>query len=204
MAIISNAVTMTDAGAFSVGLGAQVLIKTLTASSSGTLNFVNGASGVVLNSTYPIYKFEFIDIHAATSGAHFTVNFRDGGTAYDATKTTTTFNTYHDEAGNNDPVSYSTGGDLAQGTGTQDMAPDLGIDNDQSTCGELLLFNPASTTFVKHFLATVNGMTDGSPPYTEVRYSAGYFNTTTALTRVQFKMDSGNIDVGDICLYGIS
>ena len=32
---------------------------------------------------------------------------------------------------------------------------------------------------------------------------AGYFNTTTALTRVRFKMSSGNIDAGTIKMYGI-
>ena len=88
MAIISNATTIADAGAFSVGLGDQVLIKTLTASSSSTLNFVDGSASVVLDSTYPIYKFEFINIHPGNNDVDFTVNFRDGSTAYDATKTT--------------------------------------------------------------------------------------------------------------------
>ena len=201
MAIISNAVTIADAGAFSVGLGSMVLIKTITASTSATVNFVNGASGVVLNSTYPIYKFVCIDLHAATSSAHLTVNFRDGGTAYDATKTTTVFNTYHDEADNNDPLSYSANADLAQATGTQDMAPDLGIDNDQSTCGELLLFNPASTTFIKHFMSRFSV---GHVQPSSVDYSmAGYCNVTAAIDAVQFKMSSGNIDAGTFKLYGI-
>jgi hypothetical protein len=66
MAIISNATTIADAGAFSVSLGSMVHIKTLTASSSATLSFVHGTDGVVLDSTYPIYKFEFINMHPAT------------------------------------------------------------------------------------------------------------------------------------------
>ena len=159
MAIISNAVTIADAGAFSVSLGSMVHIKTLTASSSATVNFVNGASGVVLNSTYPVYKFVCIDIHAATSSAHLTVNFRDGSTAYDATKTTTVFNTYHDEAGNNDPLSYSTNADLAQATGAQNISNEVGNGNDECGVGTLHLFNPSSTTFVKrsHFITPIKG-----------------------------------------------
>ena len=34
-------------------------------------------------------------------------------------------------------------------------------------------------------------------------YIAGYFNTTSAIDEIQFKMSSGNTDAGDICLYGI-
>ena len=54
MAIISNATTIADAGAFSAGQGAMVLIKTITVSSSNTVSFVNGASSVVIDDTYPI------------------------------------------------------------------------------------------------------------------------------------------------------
>jgi hypothetical protein len=179
----------------------MTLIKTLTASSSANLTFVHGASSVVLDSTYPVYRFVCTNIHPATNDTFFTVNFRDGSTAYDATKTTTVFNTYHDEAGNNDPLSYSTNADLAQATGTQDVAPDLGVDNDQATCGELLLFNPASTTFVKHFMSRFSV---GHVQPSSVDYSmAGYCNVTAAIDAVQFKMSSGNIDAGTFKLYGI-
>jgi len=203
MGVISNGTTLLDAGALDNGIatGAMTLIKTLTASSSATLSFVNGASNVVLDGTYKQYVFKFIDIHAATSSAHLTVNFRDGGTAYDATKTTSVFNTYHDEADNADPVAYSAGGDLAQSTGIANLAPDLGVDNDQATSGELTIFDPANTTFVKHFTSRIS--VGHVQPASVDFFTAGYCNVTAAIDAVQFKMDSGNIDSGTIKMYGI-
>ena len=98
MAFISNGTTILDAGAFSVSLGAMVHIKTLTASSSADLSFVHGSSSVVLNNTYPIYKFVFTDIHPATDSAEWTVNLSaDTGGNYNVTKTTTLIQTYHNE-----------------------------------------------------------------------------------------------------------
>ena len=207
MGVISNGTTLLDAGALDSGIatGAMTLIKTLTASSSATLDFLNGTSSVVFDDTYDSYVFKFFDIHPATDDTDLTFQVDTGtNTNFNITVTSSKFKAYHKEDGSASALGYDGSYDQAEGTGFQNLGTDLIDDNDSSASGKLLLFNPASTTFVKHFLATVNGMTDGSPPYTEVRYSAGYFNTTTALTRVQFKMDSGNIDVGDICLYGIS
>jgi hypothetical protein len=202
MAIISNATTIADAGAFSVNLGSMVHIKTLTASSSATLLFVHGASSVVLDSTYPIYKFEYINIHPA-SVAQLTVNFRDGGTAYDATKTTTAFNPYHNENDSTPNVVYREAWDLAQGTGDQIIAQELGNGNDECGSGYLYLFNPSSTTFVKHFMGVTNYYQNfGATGSFGIHY-AGYCNVTAAIDGVQFKMSSGNIDSGTIKLYGI-
>ena len=131
-------------------------IKTLTASSSATLSFVDGSSDVVLDSTYPIYKFVWINVHPATDNAHFQFNFRDGDTDYDAVKTTTAFEAYQNEAGSSSALTYQATNDIAQGTGFQDIATDVGNGNDESCCGELWLFSPSSTTFVKHFIATGN------------------------------------------------
>ena len=65
------------------GGGSMTLIKTLTASSSSTLSFVNGSSDVVLDSTYPIYKFSFINMHPATNNVGFSFNFSvDTGSNY--------------------------------------------------------------------------------------------------------------------------
>ena len=195
---------MADAGAFSVGLGSMVLIKTITASTSATVNFVNGASGVVLNSTYPIYKFVCIDLHAATSSAHLTVNFRDGGTAYDATKTTTYFYAYAAENDGEAGLIYSAADDLAQSTDPQRIARSYGIENDESISGELILYNPSSTVSVKHFISSGNYVdVSGSP--LSIRFEiAGYCNVTAAIDGVQFSCASGNIDSGVIKLYGIS
>ena len=202
MAIISNAVTIADAGSFSVGLGSQVLIKTLTASSSAALSFVNGAASVVLDSTYPIYKFEFINIHAQTNAKSLMVNFSDDTSShsYDLTKTTSLFYAYHTESGSSSALSYLTGEDLAQSTAKAEIIREIGNEDDNSGSGYMYLFNPSSTTFVKHFTARASVT---QPSLAEDVYSSGYINTTAAVTAVQFSMASGNIDSGTFKLYGI-
>ena len=204
MAIISNAVTIADAGAFSVGLGAMTLIKSLRASNAGTLSFVHGASSVVLDGTYPIYMFRFVEIHPGNNDVDFTVNFRDGSTAYDATKTTTYFRASHGEGDSPASLQYEDAADLAQATGVQKLSKSgIGNGGDESLSGELMLFNPSSTTFVKHFIASAVTNTSGTPSYVQNAYIAGYGNTTSAVDAIQFKMASGNFD-GVIKLYGIS
>ena len=181
--------------------GGLKLIKTLTASSSSTLSFVDGSSDVVLDSTYRTYLFKFINIHPSAA-ANFSVGFRDGSTAYDAIKTSTAFYAYHNEADTAAALSYYGAGDLAQGTGFQQLAFELHDDADQSCSGELFLFNPSSTTYVKHFMSKAAVNTD--PTYITNSHIAGYINTTSAIDAVQFKMSSGNIDAGVIKLYGIA
>ena len=188
--------------AASIPSGAMTHIKTLTASSSSTLSFVHGSSDVVLDSTYPIYVFKFINIHPA-SNADFTVNFRDGGTNYDATKTTTFFHAQSNEAGNYSDLAYQSGSDVAQGTGSATVARKIGTGNDESCSGELILFNPSSTTFVKHFISRAFAYQYISAQYNADNYGAGYCNVTAAIDGVQFAMSSGNIDAGTIKLYGI-
>ena len=188
----------------SLNTGSMIFIKKLTASSSGTLDFVNGTSDVVFDSTYKEYVFTFNNIHPQTDDVVFTFQVDTGtNTNYNQTVTSTNFATQHGESDSPTELSYVDNRDQAQGTAFQPLSGhnDLGNDNDQCLSGQLHIFNPASTTFVKHFIATTNqaGYSDRSVN----SFIAGYFNTTTALTRVQFKMDSGNIDAGDICLYGI-
>ena len=181
--------------------GSLVPIKTLTASSSATLSFVDGADSVVLDSTYPIYKFEFINMHPATNNVEFQVNFRDGDSNFDATKTTTTFRAFQDESGSTTSLGYDTATDLAQSTSFQAIGNAVGNGNDECYSGELRLFNPSSTPFVKHFISTGNLYHPGDFSVNE--FVAGYCNVTSAIDGVQFKMSSGNIDSGKIKLYGI-
>ena len=201
MAIISNAVTIADAGAFSTSLGSMTLIKTLTASSSANLTFLHGTSSVVLDSTYPIYKFVCTSIHAATDNKDLLVKFRDGGTNYDATCTTTMFSSRDAEADDDAALGYEASQDEAQQTGGVKLSVGLGTGNDESTSGELLLFNPSSTTFVKHFVSTFPVIHHAEYNYNW--YKGGYANVTAAIDGVQFVMSSGNIDAGTIKLYGI-
>jgi len=187
--------------ASSLPTGAMTLIKSQTASSSSTISFVDGTSDVVLDSTYPIYLFKLINIHSSNNDVLFSVGFRDGGSAYDATKTTTLFQAEHDESGSSTSFGYASGDDLAQGTGFQVMTRNMGNGNDECASGELWLFSPSSTTFVKHFMfnTNINSNDDSS----DVSYGAGYCNVTAAIDGVQFKFNSGDIDAGTIKLYGI-
>ena len=177
--------------------GSMTLLQTQTASSSSTIDFTSG-----IDSTYDEYVFKFYDIHPATDSAYLQVNFRDGGTNFDATKTTTYFRAIHNEAGNDSELAYRTAQDLAQSTNPQYITWQIGNDNDQSASGTLQLFNPSSTTFVKHFISTSNTYTADN--YTYNIFVAGYNNVTAAIDGVQFSMSSGNIDSGVIKLYGIS
>ena len=182
--------------------GALNLISTQTASSSSTISFTSG-----IDSTYKEYLFKFINIHQATDDKYLGVQFDTGtNTNYNQTITSTTFRAYHDEADSGTALEYRTGNDQAQGTAFQNLMVSSGShnDNDSGSCGYLHLFDPSNTTFVKHFIARMNFQTNSSAPYSMDTFVAGYVNTTTALTRVQFKMDSGNIDSGVIKLYGIS
>ena len=186
----------------SLAQGKMTLIKEQTASSSSSISFVHGSSDVVLDSTYPIYLFKFINIHQATDIAFLTFNGSvDTGSNYNVTKTTTFFNAYHDEGDSSTGLTYQTGNDLAQSTDFQKLA-EGGSDNDQSISGEMFLFNPSDTTFVKHFISRFNMYSRSD--YTQDHYIAGYFNTTSAIDAVQFKMTSGNIDSGTIKLYGVT
>ena len=189
--------------------GAITLIKTLTASSSATLSFVDGSSDVVLDNTYRTYIFKFINIHpSASSELSFNGSDDTSSHSYDLSKQTTTFYTFHreDDGGATPSVNYVTSGDLANGTGFQIFQPaaQIGTDNDECMCGEMWLFNPSDTTFVKHFFSTNVHPTDDSNPVMEQNFVAGYFNTTAAITAIQFKMVSGNIDSGKIKLYGMA
>ena len=193
--------------ASSMTVGDMTHIKTLTASSSSTLSFVHGSSDVVLDSTYPIYVFKFINCHTNTNEKN--VVFKgsiDAGSNYNVTQTTTAFRARNFEDGSTPSVSYETSHDVAQGTGGQGLAGAAGSGNmgdgsDESMSGELILFNPSSTTFVKHYMARVNYY--HADNLSIDTFIAGYFNTTSDIDAVQFAASSGNFD-GTIKLYGVS
>ena len=185
-----------------LAIGSLVPIKTLTASGSASLSFVHGSNDVVLDSTYPIYKFEFINIHPSTDQAYFQFNMStDSGSNYNVTKTTTYFEAWNNEPDNHTALVYSGNSDLAQSTSVQYLQYQLGNDNDQNTSGEMFLYNPSSTTFVKHFMSRTSATAWND--YMHDTYVAGYGNTISSIDAVQFSFSSGNIDSGKIKLYGI-
>ena len=182
----------------SIPTGALTLLSTQTASSSASIEFTSG-----IDSTYSSYVFKFINIHPATDQADFQFQgSTDSGSTYATTITSTSFRAYHNEAGSDTLLSYDGDRDLAQSTSFQHLISDIGNDNDQSGSGTLQLFNPSSTTFVKHFISTVNKYQGNN--YNDNQFNAGYFNTTSALTNIKFQMSSGNIDDGTIYMFGVN
>ena len=177
--------------------GSLNLISTQTASSSSTISFTSG-----IDSTYDEYVFKFYDIHPATNSTAFRFNLSvDTGSNYNVTKTTTVTQYYHDEGDSATALQYDTGMDLAQSTNPQIIAENIGNGNDECASGDMYLFSPSSTTFVKHFL--ISSASYFASDYSNNYYVAGYVNTTSAVDAVQFTMSSGNIDSGTIKLYGI-
>ena len=199
MAVVSNGTTLIDNGTLDAAIptGKMTLLATQTASGSANLSFTSG-----IDSTYDSYVFKFINIHPVTNAADFTFQADTGtNTNYNIAMTTTAFRSIHTEDDGTAVLNYDGGRDQAQGTAFQKLAHEIGNGNDECSSGELKIFSPSSGTFVKHFMAEVNIY--ASEDHSENKFIAGYFNTTTALTRVQFKMSSGNIDSGVIKLYGI-
>ena len=186
-------------------MGIPTLIKTLTASDSASLAFVDGAASVTLDSTYDEYMFVCTDIGPATNASAFTFQVNatdDAGGGYDTSLiTSTAFEAYLSEANSNPTLTYNAGDDLAQSASGQQIAFDIGNGADESCAGILHLFSPASTTYVKHFYSRFH--TYMGSDYSNDQFVAGYINDTTAIDEIQFKMDSGNFD-GVIQMYGIA
>jgi len=200
MAVISNGTTLIDNGTLdsAVPTGKLTLLSTQTASASSSIDFTSG-----IDSTYDSYVFKFINIHPATDGSVFEFNFStDSGSNYNVTKTTTAFYAEHDEADTVTSLTYSTGADLAQSTNFQRLAPAVGNGSDENTSGTFQLFNPSSTTYVKHFISNINQYHFDN--YTQNWYVAGYGNTTSAINAIRFQFSSGNIDDGIIKMYGVA
>jgi len=201
MGLISNGTTIFDNGSMASGFGGNLnFISKATASASASIEFTSG-----IDSTYKEYVFYFNNIHPASDGNRFLFQgSTNGGSSYGVTITSSFFKSFHAEADNSNGVSYDAGNDLAQSTSYQqlNLDADLGADNDQSLSGKLYLFSPSNTTFVKHFLATTNFV--HAADYSIECFIGGYFNTTSAINAIDFKMASGNIDAGEILLFGVS
>jgi hypothetical protein len=179
--------------------GKLTLISSQTASASASISFTSG-----IDSTYHTYLFKFVDIHPATDDVNFTFNMStDSGSNYNVTKTTTFFDAYHNEADTDTALTYETARDLAQSTAFKEIGYKMGNNNDDNFTGSLQLFNPSSTTYVKHFIANTQYSYRTGFPMSVNAFSAGYGNTTSAVNAIQFKFSSGNIDAGTIYMYGV-
>ena len=196
--LVNNSIANVTAYNAAIATGNMVLLSTQTASNSASISFTTGIS-----STYKEYQFWFIDIHARTDAVTFTFQgSTDSGSNYGVAITSTIFSTFHAESDAEAGLAYNTAADLAQSTSFQAIHQlgNLSIDADHNLGGNITLFNPSSTTFVKHFISRVSLSHESD--YARESNLAGYFNTTSAINAVQFKMSSGNFD-GTILMYGI-
>ena len=181
------------------GGGAWNLIAKQTASGDSDISFTSG-----IDSTYKEYLFTFNNIHPETDGSIISFNASDDDSShsYDVVKNTTLFRAYHFENGSGAVLAYEVNRDLAESTAFQLLhAEEIDNGNDSSASGYLHLFNPSSEVFIKHFICRMNS---NGGTFTSDSHLAGYFNTTADITAIQFKMDQDAMDLGDICLYGIS
>jgi len=175
---------------------AMTLITTNTSSDAASSSFTSS-----IDSTYKLYIFKYYDVNPVTDEVNFTFQANaSGGSGFNETITSTFFRAYHDEADSETSIAYATSNDQAQGTAYQDLAYGVGNGGDESCAGELHLFNPSNTTYVKHFYSRSNGyyLNDFSFDY----YCGGYINTTSAIDEISFKMSSGNMDAV-IKMYGV-
>ena len=194
----NNALSNVTAFPSAVPTGKLKLLSTATASSSSSIEFTSG-----IDSTYDIYKFIYTAIHPANDNVDFMFQgSTNGGSSYGITITSSVFSSWHDEADTQTFVDYQAGGDLAQSTSNQRLIRGIGNDNDQNGSGVLYLFQPSSSTYVKHFLNTGLGYFTTDFSYND--FTGGYFNSTSAINAIKFVAESGNIDAGTIKMYGIS
>ena len=199
----ANDKSMSNITALPSGVSAKsmILLATETASSSATISFTSG-----IDSTYKEYQVHAINVHPEENGRVLSFQTDTGtNTSYNQTVTCTHFTTRHHEDASATSLGYDTGSDLAQSTSFIPLTSgSTANNNDDNCCSILHLFDPSSTTFVKHFTVRTQNINSTSDPNSNESYVAGYFNTTTALTRIQFKMSSGDIDAGTFKLYGVS
>ena len=170
-----------------------------------TTNTFTGASSseftTKINSTYDVYIFRMYDINPSANLAEIRFQVSsNGGTSYGMTITSTAWHAYNHETSGAEGLEYQTGQDLAQSTDPQQLCNGLGNGADESLAGEIHLFAPSSTTYMKHFQSRVQ-FYQGSD-YSEDFFIAGYINSTLAVNAIQFTPDSGTFD-GTIKMYGL-
>jgi hypothetical protein len=171
----------------------------------GTAN-ISGVSSVDftsgIDSTYKEYVFYLVNIHPSANPGIISFQATTDGTNFNTTVTSTFFRAFHNESDTSTGLQYNGGFDQAQGTGIINLDSGSGNDSDLASCGTVRIFNPSSTTFVKHFINQVSCTNDGN--FAHNVFTSGYFNTTSAITGIRFSMNSGNIDAGEILLFGVN
>ena len=176
--------------------GGPNLILSQTVTGVTSVSFTTG-----IDSTYDSYMFVYVNINPSSGGHWAFQGSTDAGVSWGVTKTTTMFLAYHDEAGTAGSLSYNASHDENQSTAPQSLNVGTGAENDESCSGILRLWNPSSTTYVKHFTARTQSYQDND--YSTDGFVAGYFNTTDAITGMQFAFQHNvNAFDGTVKMYG--
>ena len=153
---------------------------------------------------YGSVEWHFYNVHPVSDNVNleFQVNATDdAGGGFDQSQITSTFTAaYLNESGIGGYYIYETGFDQANGTSYQHIGSYVGYENDESCSGVLTLYDPSSTTYVKHFTVRINVITQNG--YTRDVVAGGYINDTTAISEMSFKFSSDNIGSGTIRMYG--
>jgi len=204
MAIISNGTTMLDAGSFSVGLGALTFIKDVTVSGASNATILHGSSSVVFDSTYPVYLIKYINVFSST-GQNIAMNFTTNGTDWNLNQVTTAWVSEHSE-NDSDVARMDYSESYDQAGSTDQVVFNInkgGLENasDASASGEMYIFNPSSTTFVKHFISRANSLSEY--PGSTDNFVSGYINSTSAVTGIRFHVVSSGTLSGTFLLYGL-
>jgi hypothetical protein len=180
--------------------GSLVLLSTFTSDGSDANATFNSS---IITDAFDEYLIIFNNIHPESTNTSLNFNGSiDNGSNYNVAKTTTNFQTYNDEEDEASTLNYSNTADLAEGTGFQILGYGVGTDNHESCSGIMKLYNPSSTTFVKHFVCQLHLAEHDN--FSIDYFTGGYFNTTSAINNIQFKMSSGEIQDGTISVFGVS
>ena len=169
--------------------------------STATLNGDTSAE-FDLDSTYEHFLFRFSAIHISADTDNFEVDFSlTSDTDYgSATITYMGSRNYQSEISG----TGTAGNVFNSSTGTSSkarLANSVSADNDHSIDGTFEIYNPSNTTFTKGFRGECNYMQSGNNTMRTVTH--GDIRNATAVDKIKFFMESGNMASGKITQYGI-
>jgi hypothetical protein len=187
-------------GTAGVSTADLVLLNTTTITSDTDSVTWNSS---VITSTYSQYLIKCYITQPATDVVAFTGQLSiDNGSNFNVATTSTHFAPEHTESAGQD---FGRKADHEQDTGYITYAYRTGSGSDECLAMSMKLFNPSSTTYVKHFIIESQmydgGGSGGGASVTS--YVAGYANTTTAINAMNLKFSSGNIANGIFKIWGV-
>jgi hypothetical protein len=171
----------------------------------GSVSEVTITSGI--DDTYSVYEFHIV-IHPETDNKilKWQANQATGGSntsGYNQNITSTGIRAYHYESGTDSGVGYDTSIDQQNSDQALEWVVDnIGAENHENMAAILTLYDPSSTTFVKHF--TVESSTHMSGDGNKHELHAGYINATEAIDEIKFVMSDGDIQDGYIKMFGVT